>query len=89
MRDKISIDVYEEFGLDFQDLGERAQSEVEELFKVLAVNPYDPVIQRKSSLHGERFEYPLAGGYSIFWSIEVYEGSILKMRVLISAIERR
>ena len=89
MRDEIPIEVYKEFGLDFQDLSEQAQNEVDALLKVLVVNPYDPIIQRKSSLHDERFEYPLAGGYSIFWRIEVYQGSILKMRVLIAAIERR
>jgi hypothetical protein len=89
MPDDILIDVYPEFGLDFLDLSEEAQTEVEALFKALAVNPYDPIIQRKSFLHGERFEYPLADGHSIFWRLEIDQGSILKMRVLISEIARR
>jgi hypothetical protein len=75
--------------LDFLDLSEQAQAEDEELFKTLAVNPYDPTLQRRSSLHGERFEYPLSDGHAVIWRVEVYQGSILKMRVLVSAIERR
>jgi len=89
MRTDIPIDVYEEFGLDFYDLSERAQAEVTEFLRKLSINPYDPPIQRKCSLHGERLEYPLSDGHSIIWRVEVYEGSLLKMRVLISAIERR
>ena len=88
MRYDVPIDVYEEFGSDLFDLSGRAQAEVEELLKKLAVNPYDPAIQRKCSLHGERFEYPLSDGHSVIWKVEVYEGSILKMRVLVSAIEK-
>jgi hypothetical protein len=88
MRYDIPIDLYEKFGSDFYDLCEWAQTEVAELLKKLAVNPYDPAIQRKCSLHGERFAYPLSDGHSVIWRVEINEGSILKMRVLVSAIEK-
>lgn len=87
MRDEITIDIYEDFATDFLSLGQQAQDEVKALFKILEVNPYDPGIQQRVYLHGERIEYPLDGGYSIFW--KVHHFTILRMRILVLAIERR
>jgi hypothetical protein len=83
----VPISIYDDFASDFLSLGEPAQAEVEALLRTLQVNPYDPNTQRKSFPHGEIVEYPLDGGYSIFW--KVHHFSIMRMEVLILAIEPR
>ena len=87
MGDRIPINIYDDFASDFLSLGDKGQAEAEAVLRVLQVNPYDRNIQQKSFLHGETFEYPLDGGYSIFW--KVHHSSIFRMEVLILAIERR
>ena len=87
MRDEVDIIIYDDFAADWQKLGREAQAQGKELLRTLQVNPYDPNVQRKCILHGERFEYPLEGGYSIFW--RVHHTTIMKMEVLLLAIEPR
>jgi hypothetical protein len=87
MRDEIQIEIYDGFASDFLPLEPQARDEVKALFKILQVNPCDPNVQRRVYLHGQKFEFPLEGGYSIFW--KVHHFSILKMKVLVLAIERR
>jgi mRNA-degrading endonuclease RelE of RelBE toxin-antitoxin system len=85
--DEVPIIIYDDFAADWHKLGSEAQAQVKQLLRTLQVNPYEPNVQRKCLLHGERFEYPLDGGYSIFW--KVHHTSIMKMKVLLLAIEPR
>jgi len=67
----ITIEIYDEFPYDFvHKLTPEAQSEVKALLAALQTNPYDPALQRQCLLHdGDLFEYPLDGGFSIFWRV--------------------
>ena len=87
MPGKTVISIYDDFASDFLSLGDQAQAEVEQLLRTLQVNPYDPGIQRRSFLHDDKFEFPLDGGYSIFWKIHHY--TIMRMEILILAVEKR
>jgi len=67
----ITIEIYDEFPYDFvHKLTPEAQSEVKALLAALQTNPYDPALQRQCLLYdGDLFEYPLDGGFSIFWRV--------------------
>jgi hypothetical protein len=82
------IHPYDDFWTHYWQVTSRARSQIEALLKILEVNPYDPDLQRKCLIHGERFEYELDGGYSIIWSVHQVRYSILapKMEVLLLAI---
>jgi hypothetical protein len=67
----VTIEIYDEFPYDFvHKLTPRAQSEVKALLATLQASPYDPALQRRCLLHeSDLFEYPLDGGFSIFWRV--------------------
>jgi len=67
----ITIEIYDEFPYDFvHKLTPKAQSEAKALLAELQANPYDPNLQRQCLLHeSDLFEYPLDGGFSIFWRV--------------------
>ncbi len=67
----ITIEIYDEFPYDFvHKLTPEAQSEVKALLAELQANPYDPTLQKQCLLHeNDLFEYPLDGGFSIFWRV--------------------
>lgn len=89
MPHKIYVHIYRDFGSDFVRLNDKARDQVKALLETLQENPYDPDIQRDSFVHDERFEYPLDGGYSIFWSVNHFDNSIMRMDIFVVAIERR
>ena len=84
--DEVHIIIYDDFADDWNSLESEAQAQGKALFTTLQFNPYEPELQRKCIIHDELFEYPLQGGYSIFWKVHTL--SILKMEVLVVAIDR-
>lgn len=88
MPNEVPIIIYDDFAADYGRLESESQDQVKELLRILQNNPYDPDMQRKCLPHDDdRFEYPLSGGYSIFW--RVHHTTIMKMEILIVAIEAR
>ena len=89
MPHEIYVQIHRDVASDFVRLSDKAQDQVRALLLTLQVNPYDPEIQRHSFIHDELFEYPLDGGYSIFWSVHHFDNSIMRMDIFVSSIERR
>jgi hypothetical protein len=89
---QIKIEIYDDFAADYQkELSTKARGELKTLLAQLQANPYEPSVQKKCILHeDEVFEYPLSGGYSIFWKVHRPSLSItaLDMTVFLLAIER-
>jgi hypothetical protein len=67
----VTLEIYDEFPYDVvHRLTPKARSEVKSLLAALQSNPYDPSLQRRCRLHeGGLFEYPLDGGFSIYWRV--------------------
>ncbi len=84
MAASIPIEIYDEFSDDFVKLTDEAQSEVKDLLVQLQDNPYEPELQKQCFLHdGERFEYPLDGGVSIFWKVHHPSLSVTKLKMTV------
>jgi hypothetical protein len=81
----IIIEIYDEFPHDFLHvLNKKARSETKALIGKLSANPYDPTLQKASILHeGERFEYALDGGLSIFWRVQDRAPSITEQNLTV------